>query len=43
MEIRKHKFGWIGQTLRKNDVEPSKASVQWNPQVIRKRGRPRNS
>jgi hypothetical protein len=41
--IRKCKFGWIGQTLRKNDAGPSKAALQWNPQGIRKRGRPRNS
>jgi hypothetical protein len=29
MEIWKHKFGWIGHTLRKNDAEPSKAALQW--------------
>jgi hypothetical protein len=43
LEIRKHKFGWIGHMLRKNDAEPSKAALQWNTQGIRKRGRPRNS
>jgi hypothetical protein len=43
MEIRKRKFGWIGQMLRMNDAEPSKAALQWNLQGIRKGGRPRNS
>jgi hypothetical protein len=38
-----HKFRWIGHMLRKNDAEPSKAALQWNPQGIRKRVRPRNS
>jgi hypothetical protein len=39
----KHKFGWIGHTLRKDDSEPCKAALQWNPQGTRGRGRPRNS
>jgi ribosomal 50S subunit-associated protein YjgA (DUF615 family) len=30
-EIRKRKFGWIGHTLRKDDGEPCKAALQWNP------------
>jgi hypothetical protein len=42
-EIRKLKFGWIGHTLRKDDSEPCKAALQWNPQGTRGRGRPRNS
>jgi hypothetical protein len=42
-EIRKRKFGWIGHTLRKDDSEPCKAALQWNPQGTRGRGRPRNS
>jgi ribosomal 50S subunit-associated protein YjgA (DUF615 family) len=42
-EIRKRKFGWIGHTLRKDDSEPCKAALQWNPQGTRARGRPRNS
>jgi ribosomal 50S subunit-associated protein YjgA (DUF615 family) len=29
--IRKRKFGWIGHTLRKDDSEPCKAALQWNP------------
>jgi hypothetical protein len=42
-EIRKRKFGWIGHTLRKDDSEPCKAALQWNPQGTRGKGRPRNS
>jgi hypothetical protein len=41
--IRKRKFGWNGHTLRKDDSEPCKAALQWNPQGTRGRGRPRNS
>jgi ribosomal 50S subunit-associated protein YjgA (DUF615 family) len=39
LEIRKRKFRWIGHTLRKEDGEISKATLQWNPQGSRKRGR----
>jgi hypothetical protein len=42
-KIRKRKFGWIGHTLRKDDSEPCKAALEWNPQGTRGRGRPRNS
>jgi hypothetical protein len=42
-EIRKRKFGWIGHTLHKDDSEPWKAALQWNPQGTKGRGRPRNS
>jgi hypothetical protein len=43
LEIRRRKFGWIGHRLRKEDGEIPKATLQWNPQGIRKRGRPENS
>jgi hypothetical protein len=43
LEIRKRKFRWIGHTLRKEDGEVPKAALLWNPQVDRKRGRPKNS
>jgi hypothetical protein len=43
LEIRKRKFGWICHTLRKDDGEIPKATLQWNPQGSRKRGRPKNS
>jgi hypothetical protein len=42
-EIRKHKFGRTGHTLRKDDSEPCKAALQWNPQGTRARDRPKNS
>jgi hypothetical protein len=41
-EIRKHKFGWIGHTLCKDNSEPCKVALQWNPQGTRRRGTPRN-
>jgi hypothetical protein len=37
MEIRKQKFRWIGHTLKKDDEQPSKAMLQWNPQGNRGR------
>jgi hypothetical protein len=42
-EIRQRKFGWIGHTLLKDDSEPCKVALQWNPKGTRGRGRPRNS
>jgi hypothetical protein len=38
MEIKKRKFTWIGHTLRKDDEQPSKVVLQWNPQGDRGRG-----
>ena len=43
VEIRKSKFRRIGHTLRKEDGEIRKATLLWNPQGNRKRGRPRNN
>jgi hypothetical protein len=40
--IGKRKFGLIGHTMRKGDEEPSKVTLQWNPQGKRRRGRPRH-
>jgi hypothetical protein len=42
-EIWQPKSGWIGHTHRKDDSEPCKAALQWNPQGTRGRDRPRNS
>jgi hypothetical protein len=42
-KIRKRKFGWIGHTICKDDNEPCKAALQWNPQGTRVSVRPRNS
>jgi len=43
LEIRKRKFRWIGQTLRKEDREVPKSALLWNPQGSRNRGRPKTS
>jgi hypothetical protein len=43
LEIRKRKFIWIGHTLRKENGEILKATLLWNPQGSRKRGRPKTS
>jgi hypothetical protein len=43
LEIRKRKCRWIGHTLRKEDGEIRKATLLWNPQGNRKRGRPKTS
>jgi hypothetical protein len=43
IEIKQHKFRWIGQTLWKNGREPCKATLMQNPQGSRNRGRPRNN
>jgi hypothetical protein len=42
-EIRKLIFGWTGHTLHKDDSEPCKAALQWNPQGTRGTSRPRKS
>ena len=42
VEIRKRKFRWIGHTLRKEDGEIPEATLLWNPQGNRKRGRQTN-
>jgi hypothetical protein len=39
IEIRWRKFSWIGHTLGKSEREPCKATLMWNPQGSRKRGR----
>ena len=42
-QIRRRKWGWIGQTLRKINCSVTKQALRWNPQGKRSRGRPRNS
>jgi hypothetical protein len=39
---KNRKFRWIGQTLRKDDGEIPKGTLQWNTQGSRKTGRPKN-
>ena len=43
MQIRKHKWTWIGHTIRKDTRSITRQSLQWNPQGKRARGTPRNS
>jgi hypothetical protein len=43
LEIRKRKFRWTGNKLRKEDGEITEAALLWNPQGSRKTGRPKNS
>jgi len=43
LEIIKRKLRWIGHTLRKENGEIPKASLLWNLQGSRKKGRPKNS
>jgi hypothetical protein len=42
MEISKRKFRWTGHPLRE-DEQPSKVALLWNPQGKRGMGKPRNS
>jgi len=39
----KKKWYWLGQTLRGNDDSITKQALQWTPQGLRRRGRPRNT
>jgi hypothetical protein len=42
-EIQKRKWKWIGHTLRKPPSDITKAALEWNPQRMWKRGRPRTT
>lgn len=41
--IRRRKWNWIGHTLRKPVDDIARQSLDWNPQGIRKRGRPKTT
>ena len=43
IEILKRKWCWIGHTLRKDERDITKESLEWNPQGARKKGRPVNT
>ena len=43
IQIRRHKCGWIGHTLRKPNSSVTRHALRWNPQGKRKQGRPSNS
>ena len=42
-EIRKHKWGWIGHTLRKPASNITRQALDWNPQGKCKVGRPKQT
>jgi hypothetical protein len=43
LEIKRRKWRWIGHILRKPDGAIEKAALEWNPQGVRKRGRPKKT
>ena len=42
-EIRQRASGWTGHTLRRPDGHVVKRALEWNPQGLRKRGRPQHT
>ncbi|KAH9581247.1 hypothetical protein MS3_00008442 [Schistosoma haematobium] len=42
-EIRKRRWKWIGNTLRKSSNCITRQALIWNPEGKRKRGRPKNT
>ena len=42
LNIKRHKWGWIGHTLRKGESSVARQAMQWNPldDIGRKKGRP---
>jgi hypothetical protein len=43
LQVRKHKWGWLGHTLRKTPVDLTRQALEWNPQGKRRSGRPKNT
>ena len=43
IEILKRRWGWLGHTLRKPNINITRQALTWNPQGKRKRGRPKNT
>jgi hypothetical protein len=43
LQVRKHKWGWLGHTLQKTPVDLTRQTLEWNPQGKRRRGRPKNT
>jgi len=42
-QIKRRKWNWIGHTLRKETGAREKTTLDWNPQVCRRRGRPKRT
>jgi hypothetical protein len=43
VEIKRRKWRWIGHTHRNPDGAIDKATLEWNPQGVRKRSRPKKT
>jgi hypothetical protein len=43
LQIRKHKWGWLGHTLRKSSDDIARQALECNPQGKRGRERPKNA
>ena len=43
LEIRKRKWGWLGQTVRKPSDDMARQALEWNHQGKRGEGRPRDA
>ena len=43
LQIRKHKWGWLGHKLQKPSDDIARQALEWNPQGKRGRGRLRNT
>jgi len=43
IKIKRRKWNWIGQTLRKEAGAIEKTVVDWDPQGYRRRGRPKRT
>ena len=41
--IRRRKWRWIGHTLRKPATNITRLSLEWNPQGVRRKSRPKKS
>jgi hypothetical protein len=42
-QIKRRKWTWIGHTLRKGKEAVEREVLDWNPQVKRRRGRPKQT
>jgi hypothetical protein len=42
-QIKKRKWKWIGNTIRKDENAVERIALDWNPQGTRKRGRPKKT
>jgi hypothetical protein len=43
LQIKNRKWKWIGHAIRKDENAVERIALDWNPQVTRKRGRPRKT